>query len=135
MSFVVVDASVWVSRLVPQDVFHEPVKIWFESKRVAGAELLSPALLLPEVGGAITRRTTPELGEQAVQTIQNLPGIRLVAMDASLIFEAARLAADLGLRGADATYVAVASRLGLPLATLDEDQRGRAAVRVSIEEI
>ncbi len=28
MSFVVVDASVWVARLVPQDIFHREVKIW-----------------------------------------------------------------------------------------------------------
>ncbi len=36
--------------------------------------------------------------------------------------EAASLAAELGLRGADSVYVAVASRLDIPLATLDADQ-------------
>lgn len=72
---------------------------------------------------------------EAVEILQNLPGLRLVEMDAALIHEAAHLAADLGLRGADATYVAVAARLNLPLATLDEDQRDRAAKRVAIREI
>jgi predicted nucleic acid-binding protein len=69
----------------------------------------------------------PGLGQQAVAALQDLPGLRMVEMDASLVTTAAQLAADLGLRGADALYVAVAYRLGLPLATLDEDQIKRAS--------
>ena len=56
-------------------------------------------------------------------------------MENSLIHEAANLAAELGLRGADSTYVAVAARLDLPLMTLDIDQRGKAAKRVDVLEI
>jgi len=56
-------------------------------------------------------------------------------LDRALIDEAAHLAAELGLRGADATYAAVASRLGLPLATLDADQRSPAAQPISIHPI
>jgi predicted nucleic acid-binding protein len=134
-ALVVVDASVWVSRLVTQDVFHIPVKTWLDEQRAGGIELLSPAFLLPEVGGAISRRTDPAFGRQAVDLLENLPGLRLVEMDAALILEAAHLAAQLGLRGADATYVAVAARLNLPLVTLDEDQRNRAFQRVAIKEI
>lgn len=125
-----------VSRLVPQDVFHTPVKTWLNTQRAAGVEFVAPALLLPEVGGAISRRTTtPRLGQEAVEILQNLPGLRLVEMDAELIRLAASVAALLGLRGADATYVAVAAHLNLPLVTLDEDQRDRAAKRVAIREI
>jgi predicted nucleic acid-binding protein len=136
VSFIVVDASVWVSRLVPTDVFHEQVKYWLDDQRRQGVEYVCPSLLLPEVGGAISRRTeTPQLGQQAVAALQDLPGLRLVEMDASLVNTAARLAADLGLRGADALYVAVAYRLGLPLATLDADQIKRTSEVVSIKEI
>jgi len=125
-----------VSRLVPQDIFHPSVKTWLNEQRANGVELVSPAFLLPEVGGAVSRRTVaPHLGQEAVEILQNLPGLRLVEMDAALIREAAHLAADLGLRGADATYVAVAARLNLPLVTLDGDQRDRAAKRVAIREI
>ena len=56
-------------------------------------------------------------------------------MDHSLLLEAAQLAAELGLRGADSTYVAVAARLDLPLVTLDVDQRERAGKRVKVMEI
>ncbi len=41
---------------------------------------------------------------------------------------------ELGLRGADSTYVAVAARLDLPLVNLDVDQRGRAGKRVKVME-
>lgn len=136
MSFMVVDASVWVSRLVPVDVFHVRVKNWLDKQRADGVEYLSPSLLLPEVGGAISRRTeTPKLGQEAIEVLQDLPGLRLVEMDASLVSTAARLSADLGLSGAGSLYVAVACRLDLPLVTLDEDQLNRASKLITTKSI
>lgn len=136
MSFVVTDASLWVSRLTPQDAFHPWVSEWMAARRAEGSQMLAPALLLAEVAGAIRRRTGDSaLARKAVELLKDLPGLRLVAMDEALLEEAAGLAAELGLRGADATYVAVASRLGLPLATLDSDQRERAGSVVSIVEL
>ena len=136
MTPIVVDASLWVSRLVPQDVFHESVKTWLETQRAEGVEFLAPSLVLTEVAGAISRRTnSPRLGQEALKTLVNLPGLRLVEMDAPFIRLAARLAAELGLRGADSTYVAVAAHLEIPLVTLDKDQKERASTIVSIQEI
>lgn len=136
MSFVVTDASLWVARLVPQDTFHSLVRAWMDARRAAGEQLLAPSLLLAEVAGAISRRTGDHaLARQALSLLEELPGLRLVAMDQALLGEAANLAAELGLRGADATYVAVATRLNLPLATFDADQRQRAAPRVRLLEL
>jgi predicted nucleic acid-binding protein len=135
-TFIVLDASLWVSRLVLQDEFHAAVKSWMEKQREADVQFISPTLLLAEVGGAISRRTTnPALGRQAIHQLENLPGLRLVEMDNELIHEAASLAAELGLRGADSVYVAVASQLHLPLATFDVDQRERAQEKVTIQSI
>jgi predicted nucleic acid-binding protein len=53
-------------------------------------------------------------------------------MEQALLREAAQLAAELGLRAADSTYVAVALRLDLPLSTLDLDQQERAGKRVKV---
>lgn len=131
--FIVVDASVWFSRLVPKDVFHQTVKIWMEKQRSEGVTFLSPALLLPEVAGAISRRTgEPRLARNAIDSLTRLPGLRLIEMNQPFVQEAARLAADLGLRGADSLYVAVASRLKLTLATLDEDQKIKAASVIAV---
>jgi len=136
MNYIVVDASLWVARLVPQDASHLVVRAWMEAGRLAETEFLAPALLLAELAGAISRRTGDAgLAAQALEHLQHLPGLRLVEMDRPLLDEAAHLAAELGLRGADATYAAVASRLNLPLATLDADQSARAVQRVSIQPI
>ena len=133
--FIVVDASVWVARLVSQDIFYEPVKEWMADRRAEDDQFLAPSLLLAEIGGAISRRTSPSLGLKAIEQIENLPGLQLVEMENSLLREAAKLAAELGLRGADSTYVAVAVRLDLPLMTLDIDQKEKAAKRVEVLDI
>jgi predicted nucleic acid-binding protein len=133
--FIVVDASIWVARLVAEDVFYEPVKTWMSARLEEDDQFLAPSLLLAEIGGAISRRTTPALALKAIEQIQNLPGQQLVEMEDLLLQEAAHLAAQLGLRGADSIYVALAARLELPLMTLDIDQRERAARRIKVLEI
>ena len=133
MSFVVTDASLWMARFVPQDVFHSVVKSWLDERRAEGTQFLAPAYLLPEVGGVISRRTGDSgLGKQILESLENLPGLRFVDIDSALLREAARLAVELGLRGADSLYVAVAARLTIPLVTLDAEQQERSAGTVEI---
>ena len=133
--FIVVDASIWVARLVSKDMFYGPVKEWMLTRLEESDQFLAPSLLLAEIGGAISRRTTPSLGLKAIEQVQSLPGLQLVEMENLLLQEAAQLAAQLGLRGADSTYVALAARLDLPLMTLDIDQKERAAKRIKVLEI
>jgi predicted nucleic acid-binding protein len=130
--FIVLDASVWVARLISEDVFYERVKQWMHDRIEDEDQFLAPSLLLAEVGGAISRRTTSSLGWRAVKRLQSLPGLQLIEMEHLLVEEAAQLAARLGLRGADSIYVAVAARLELPLLTLDLDQRERAKKQVEV---
>ncbi|MCI0520917.1 MAG: type II toxin-antitoxin system VapC family toxin [Chloroflexi bacterium] len=133
---VVVDASVWVARLIPQDVFHVAAREWMAARRSDKALLISPALLLPEIGGAISRRTGDrDTAAQVVSALERLPGLRLIEMERSLLASAAALAASLGLRGADAVYVAAAEYLRLPLCTLDDDQARRAAYLIEVMRI
>jgi predicted nucleic acid-binding protein len=131
--FVVVDASVWVSRLVESDEFHLPVKDWMNIQREQGATFVSPSLLLAEVGGVISRVTgKPELGLNAIQKIEKLPDVRIVDMDKALMDDASRIAAKYGVRGADSVYIAVASTLNIPLVTFDIDQREKASKLVDV---
>ena len=132
MTDVVVDASVWVSRLVDSDMHHARCQAWMENQATEGGLLVAPVLVLAEVAGAISRRTNqPNLAHQAVKVLQAVPNLRLVSMDPSLAGLAARLAGDHALRGTDAVYVATASQLGLPLVTLDGEQLQRARSIVS----
>ncbi len=123
----VVDASVWVSVLVPADVHHMASRGWLEERLREGTPLIAPVILLADVGGAIARRTGDTgLGQRAVDALLAFPNLRLTPVDARVGGEAARLAARLRLRGADAVYVATAALLGVPLVTWDVEQRERA---------
>ena len=134
MTHIVVDASLWVARLVPQDVHYAQALTWMNAQRAAGVTFVSPALLLAEVAGAISRRTgDAQLANQAVQHITRLSGVSLVDMEQRLTRSAAQLAADWGLRGADSFYVATAHFLAISLITLDADQQERARNVVKVE--
>ena len=61
-----------------------------------------------------------------------MPHVQLVTLDDALIDEAAEIAADRALKGADAVYVAVARRHRAILVTLDHEQRERAAALVAV---
>jgi predicted nucleic acid-binding protein len=119
---VVVDASVWVSRLVAADVFHAASRSWFTQHALDGGQYAAPSLMLAEVVGAISRRTgQPELANRALQHLLHLPGLRLVGLDRRLGKAAAQLAGSAGLRGADAVYAALAQHLEIPLVTWDQE--------------
>jgi len=129
----VVDASVWVSRFVPEDAHHQASTAWLETQVDRGELLVAPALLLPELAGAVARRTgISDLGAQAVSLVRSLPNTRLVAVDAELSELSATLAADLRMRGADVIYTALARRLGVPLITWDQEQRERSQPTVAV---
>ncbi len=129
----VVDASVVVSRLVPHDVHHQASRRWLVQHVAGGGLVIAPALLLPEVAGAVGRRTgAPRLARRAVQAVLRLPALRLVPVDEVLASRAASLAGQLRVRGADAIYLAVAVGLRLPLVTWDFEQRDRAGRLVEV---
>jgi predicted nucleic acid-binding protein len=130
---IVVDASVWVSRLVPQDVYHVSSRRWLEQYLAGGGRLIEPILLLAEVAGAVARRTgQADLAHQAVRNLIRLRALRIVPIDHRLGRLAAELAADLSLRGADATYVAISQYLNTPLVTWNGDQQAKADKAIKI---
>ena len=130
----VVDASVWVSRLVASDVNHSSSRRWLERYEAKGGRLVAPVILLAEISGAISRRTNSAwLGRQSLESLLRIRALRLVTVDRRLGEAAARLGADLGLRGADALYVAVAHRLRIPLVTWDREQQEKASTVITVE--
>jgi len=119
---IVVDASVWVSIAIIPDSFRAVSRAWFAAALSADEAFAGPSLVLAEVAGAVARKTGDiAKADAALRRIDNTPNLTLLPLDDPLAREAARLAADLGLRGADATYVAVARRLACPLVTWDAE--------------
>lgn len=119
---IVVDASVWVSFLVQQDTNHIPTHAWLTKILLDRVPIVAPILLLSEVGGALARRSNnSSIGDKTITQLLAIPTLRLVVVDHALGIQASRIAAKHRLRGADATYVAVAAQLNIPLISWDQE--------------
>jgi predicted nucleic acid-binding protein len=128
IQIVVVDASIWVSRLLTHDPNNARATAWIARHVRSGGILTAPTLIAVEVAASVSRRTGNVTDAHAAAgQLYGLPFVRLAPIDQTLIVEATNLSANLGLRGADAIYVALAKQLGIPLLTLDAEQLIRPA--------
>lgn len=128
----IVDASVWVSYFLAEDVRHMETVAWMDEMLSSRQPITVPTLVLPEVAGAIARRSSrPDLGLRAAQQIMEYPFVDLVYPDRRITLLATRVAATLPMKGADAIYVAVAKTLERPLVTWDVEQRARGSLLIS----
>ena len=129
---IVIDASVWVSFFVQQDVNHTSTKTWVIKTLSARVPIAAPNLLLAEVGGAISRRLgSANIGNKVINQLFSVPTLHLVSIDHTLAIQASRIAAKHQLRGADAIYIAVAADLNIPLISWDREQNTRASSLVN----
>ncbi|MCP5099073.1 MAG: type II toxin-antitoxin system VapC family toxin [Chloroflexi bacterium] len=125
---IVIDASVWVSFLVQQDANHKATQPWLTKTITNKAAIAAPIVLLAEVGGAISRRLgKADIGERTINQLLAIPSLRLVSIGHALGIQAAQIAANHQLRGADALYVAVASQLNIPLVSWDKEHLQRVS--------
>ncbi|MCH7608516.1 MAG: type II toxin-antitoxin system VapC family toxin [Chloroflexi bacterium] len=128
----VVDASVWVSMFLSGDINHEASYRWLH-RVIATDVLVAPAVLLPELAGAVARQEElSAAGVRATEIIRDFANVRIVEVDSELAEASARIAAECRMKGADALYVALAAMRGVPLVTWDREQieRGRVAATV-----
>ncbi|MEM7111648.1 MAG: type II toxin-antitoxin system VapC family toxin [Chloroflexota bacterium] len=129
---IVVDASVWISYLVQQDINHAKTRPWLAQTLLDHTPIAAPILLLSEIGGAMARRLgSAEIGNKAINQLLAIPTLRLISIDHALGIQASRIAANHRLRGADAVYVAVASHLNIPLVSWDKEHLTRAAALIT----
>jgi predicted nucleic acid-binding protein len=118
----VIDASVWVSSFISDDVHHAASLQWIMQQSAQGVDFVIPALALPEVAGAIARRLgSSQPATRAVSRMLALPALQVATLDASLGQRAADIAATRRLRGADAVYVATALATRDDLVTWDTE--------------
>ena len=124
---VVVDASVWVSGFISKDINHNASRLWIERYIAEAGLLIAPAFLLVEVAAAVSRQAgQPALGREAIKTLYYVSAIRFMPLDSAFVWAAVEVAADLQLRAGDATYVAVARQLNIPLVSWDREQLQKA---------
>ncbi len=127
------DASVVMNAFNPAEAGHAISLQLQTAIQAQSIQVIVPTLLLTEVAATIGRvlGDAPRARDFAVR-LSRLPYLRFVSLTRPLALEAANLAADFRLRGADAVYVAVARQFGTALVTLDEQQRTRAATSITI---
>ncbi len=130
---IVIDASVWVSFFVQQDVNHTVTQPWLTQILTNKTSIVAPLLLLAEIGGAMARRTNnPEIGDKVIDQLLSIPTLRLVSSDHALGIQAGRIAATYRLRGADAIYVAVANQFDIPLVSWDKEHIKRVSDLIAV---
>jgi len=95
--------------------------------------IIVPNLVLVEVAGAISRtRHAPAQAQAFVVALSRLPHVTVRVLDEVCALHALTLAAQQGLRGADAVYAAVAREAGSTLVTLDNEHLTRLVNLITV---
>ena len=129
---VVVDASVWVSRLMPPEINHNASSFWVERFTAEGGLLAAPSFLLIEVAAGVSRQTRqPSVSKKALEDLNNANVIQFISMDEVLTQAAVDVAINLQLRAGDAIYVALARQLNIPLISWDKEQLPKASTIIT----
>lgn len=131
----VVDASVAIAWIHPAQATAETDAIL--DRLAAGDSLVVPALWPLEVANALTvlrrrRKLTPDEARTAIEIIRDLPAVIDHEAAALALTRLVDLAAEHELTIYDATYIELATRRHLPLATNDAQMR-EAATRSGVE--
>lgn len=126
------DANIFVRDLDTREPQHAECHALLDELQAQALPIVVPVLVLAEVAGTVSRtRRDPMAGRLGADLLRGIGNLSLIPIDNSLAQEAAELAADYALRGADAVYVAVARRHGCTLVSLDREQHERARAVVT----
>ncbi len=116
----------WVNAFDRQEPGHLISRQFLEAVQRQGLSIVVPNLVLAEVAGAIGRtRRTPAQAQAFAVALSRLPHVTVRVLDEVCALHALTLAAQQGLRGADAVYAAVAHDAGSTLVTLDNEHLTR----------
>lgn len=121
-----IDASVWVNGFDQREPGYQISRQMLELLSRQSIPIIVPNLVLVEVAGAISRtRNDPAQAQMFATALNNLPNVTVMPLDDVLAHQTLALAAQHGLRGADAVYAGVAMQAGCTLITLDNEQLTR----------
>ena len=128
---VVVDASVWISRLREDDKFHEKAKNIFRSITLDEEMICIPAIAFTEVAG-VMKRTTKDgnTANGAVYYMKSWEPEVMADFD-KLEPLATEIAIKYSIKGMDAYYLAVAQLTKSKLYTFDQQQKDAFEIMVS----
>lgn len=120
----VVDASVVVALMNPEEPNHHACRSWLGETVLAGQEIIAPVTILAEVGATLSRGQPDHLlARRAIELLARESLIHLKPVVLELSRLAAGLAVKHHLRGCDAIYLALAQQQETNLVTLDKKQQ------------
>lgn len=124
----VIDASVYVALLKPDEPGHADSMTWFRSAAKTELAISAPVIIAAEVASAISRGVGDrKLAQRAVEGLLNSEIIHLRPVSLELGTRAAEIAVQHKIRGCDAVYLALAESRAEELVTLDLQQLERGA--------
>src|SRR5262245_18180760 len=128
-----VDASVWMNTFDQREPGHLVSRQFLEAVRDQALPIIVPTLALVELAGAISRsRQTPGQAQAFAMALSRLPHVTVRVLDEVCVLHALTLAAQHGLRGADAVSAAVAHEAGSTLVTLDNEHLTRLVNLITV---
>jgi predicted nucleic acid-binding protein len=134
----VVDTNVFIAALRPDEKSHLPCRDFLQRCLQTTTSMICPVIVLAEISGCIARAVrNPHEAEVVLLKFRKNPSLRLIPIDATIAESAARFAARLFLKGADAIYLATAKSSDAPLITLDDEilSRGQKVATVQTPDI
>lgn len=132
---VVVDASVWVSALKLEDIHNHASSLWITRYTLSKGLMVAPGFLFVEIAAGIARPTgdtnRAKEGVKRLEVARSINSLQIFPLNSAFIRRATNVAIDLRLRAGDATYVALAYQLNIPLVSWDKEQLERASSLVT----
>jgi predicted nucleic acid-binding protein len=123
---IVLDTSVWIGILIKSDFHHLTSRAWYGHWSTNPEPIHLPAICLPEVAGVLGRAGEPPAAVlRLIDSLERRPEISMHSMESEFTRFSAEVAVMSQLKGADATFVALAATLGIPLLTWDRQQGER----------
>ena len=133
---IVIDSSFLVSLLVQKDINHQKALNVWRDIREKGVKIFAPALLLPEVCGAIARVTKDKnYANKVKRRIEKWLTMKVLTLKELTIKRAsaaANVSIDLNIKGADAIFVSLAHELNLKFLTFDEEIKKKIKDKVKL---
>jgi predicted nucleic acid-binding protein len=121
-----IDTSVFISRLSETEKAHEASRRFLQALPGRPVLVVLPTLIAPEISGAMRRLTgSSTVARDSLRLLDLVPNLNLITVDEQLAAEAATIAAEGGMRGSDAVFVAIAQRFDAVLVSLDRTQLQR----------
>ena len=127
-----IDASVFIARHIESEIHHTSSVEFFNKLAQAQMKSFCPGIVITEVVASIARITGDSTMIAFAQNhVESVPGINMIGLSNLRCRDAATIAANCRLRGADALYVCIAKEFGTTLITWDQEMLTRASNAVT----